>query len=85
MEASEAKEPDGSRRLMTVRTGAGLRVASNKLRCGGHLARLVRAPDDLRLLAWLPLGISDADWGTGGPEFKSRRSDQLNQTFIPQA
>jgi hypothetical protein len=24
-------------------------------------------------------GTPDADWGTGGPEFKSRRSDQSNQ------
>src|SRR5580700_1893279 len=28
---------------------------------------------------WLKGQSGDGDWGTGGPEFKSRRSDQLNQ------
>jgi len=40
-----------------------------------HLARLVMVLDDWRISLWLMLAAEGADWGTGGPEFKSRRSD----------
>ena len=33
----------------------------------------------LTIAHYFPVSFALSVWGTGGPEFKSRRSDQLNQ------